>query len=78
MHILVDSVDNTLIKSHNMAMSFVVLGDLQEQLGRKIRQVLPTLLYVDAAGGKWKKRAQTTALSHMSMSIQWPLHKAIL
>ena len=24
-----------------------------------IRQVLPTLLYVDAAGGKWKKRAHT-------------------
>ena len=27
------------------------------QLGRKIRQVLPTLLYVDAAGGEMNKRA---------------------
>ena len=36
---------------------FRIRTDTWFQLGRKIRQVLPTLLYVDAAGGKVKKSA---------------------
>jgi hypothetical protein len=40
-------------------------------LGRKVRQTLPTLLFVDPAGGKVKKCAPPAAASHMSLAIHF-------
>ena len=42
-------------------------------MGRKVRQTLPTLLFVDPAGGKVKKRAPpaAAAASHMSLAIHF-------
>ena len=42
----------------------------EPQLGRKVRQTLPTLLFADPAGGKVKKRAPPAA-SHMSLAIHF-------
>ena len=41
------------------------------ELGRKVRQTLPTLLFVDPAGGKVKKRALLCPASHMSLAIHF-------
>ena len=38
-------------------------------MGRKVRQTLPTLLFVDPAGGKVKKCAPPA--SHMSLAIHF-------
>ena len=44
---------NDVVRSECCGLDNVDVNDaILQKLGRKIRQVLPTLLYVDAAGGK--------------------------
>ena len=49
-----------------------LLGGGREILGRKVRQTLPTLLFVDPAGGKVKKMSRSPPpASHMSLAIHF-------
>ena len=52
------TVPKTGKKVHNgMALANGSRQNVTDKLGRKVRQTLPTLLFVDPAGGKVKKRA---------------------